>query len=127
MQTLHPKVLPVTRLLLHECKTKGQSVRRNGTAELRVTKLNQDNDRFEFYQISDGHLLARIAVLKENNDSIVPYQYYDAFKELPIKFVNFTKNGTAYFQEQIDEHDQHIFCNLFNHWLQLLNRLFNIV
>jgi len=129
MRTLNTKVLPVMRVLLQKCNEAEQAYfhLENGNHEIAVKRLGDSNPLFEFYELSDTKLLARIAVLKANRDSIVPYQYWDDEKDLPVKMVEFNSDGFMYFKGIEDQYYQRVFCSWTTHWINILNEIHRFV
>jgi len=134
MKTLSPKVLPVTRILLHYCNSNNgryttkvedmlTTTLSKKTRELAIERVTDETEkRFDFYQITDGLLIVRLAVLKENPDSIIPYQYWNDEYETRVRLVRFNDEGFPYASAQ-DEFYQKEFCFWVYKWLQYVNQI----
>ena len=83
--------------------------------------LSAKNEKFDFYRITDGEfIIFSIAVLKENKDSIIPYQgYYDLNDEW-VSYCEISSCGTVTFTKE-KEYYQFEFCRSIETFFQYVN------
>lgn len=129
MKTLSTKVLPQVRVLLQKCReSKEQEAHlKNDCQHLSVFKTITVNPKFDFYKVSDGELIVfHMAVLKENQDSIIPYSYYHDVEDSWFTYCKFLDNGDVEFKRG-HSYYQEEFCRSIETFFQYANIYHNIV